>query len=257
MDPPAIAVADEAAKHITGAPTGAAAIEDVLSGSDPPPLSQNGAMYFPYLRTTDPVTRPRRRRRRAASSPASSRARTSTAACGSRRRASRRPSSTRPASSPWGVHDRWAERRPLQRAERRQRRPRSFPGIGTVVFGARTLVSANPAFEQWRYVAVRRMALFIEQTLLRIAQAGRSSSRTTSRSGTRSAQRSTTSCSACSPGSVPGIRRQGVPGPVRQHHDVAGRHRPRDREHHRRFAPLKPAEFVVIKIAQLAGQSST
>lgn len=46
---------------------------------------------------------------------------------------------------------------------------RSFPGVGTVVFGARTLVggAANVAFQQWRYVPVRRMALFIEQTLYR------------------------------------------------------------------------------------------
>jgi hypothetical protein len=40
---------------------------------------------------------------------------------------------------------------------------REFPGISTVVFGARTLASASD--EQWRYVPVRRMALFLEQTL--------------------------------------------------------------------------------------------
>lgn len=42
---------------------------------------------------------------------------------------------------------------------------RSFSD-GTVVFGARTLVSANPAFQQYRYIPVRRMTLFIEQTIL-------------------------------------------------------------------------------------------
>ena len=41
---------------------------------------------------------------------------------------------------------------------------RDFPGIGTVVFGARTLVAANPAFQQYRYVPVRRTALFLEQS---------------------------------------------------------------------------------------------
>jgi phage tail sheath protein FI len=40
---------------------------------------------------------------------------------------------------------------------------RDFPNVGTAVFGARTLVTA--ADEQWRYVPVRRMALFLEQTL--------------------------------------------------------------------------------------------
>jgi phage tail sheath protein FI len=44
---------------------------------------------------------------------------------------------------------------------------RDFPGVGTVVFGARTLTSANPAFQPWKYVPVRRMALFIENTLYR------------------------------------------------------------------------------------------
>jgi phage tail sheath protein FI len=43
---------------------------------------------------------------------------------------------------------------------------RTFPDSGTVIFGARTLVTANLAFQQWRYVPVRRMALFIEQTLM-------------------------------------------------------------------------------------------
>ena len=42
---------------------------------------------------------------------------------------------------------------------------RSFPGMGPVVWGARTSISANPAFQQWKYVPVRRMALFLEQTL--------------------------------------------------------------------------------------------
>jgi hypothetical protein len=43
---------------------------------------------------------------------------------------------------------------------------RTFPDSGTVIFGARTLVTANLAFQQWRYVPVRRMALFLEQTLM-------------------------------------------------------------------------------------------
>src|SRR5207248_8183016 len=41
---------------------------------------------------------------------------------------------------------------------------RDFRDAGTVVFGARTLVTKTD--EQWRYVPVRRMALFLEQTLL-------------------------------------------------------------------------------------------
>ncbi len=43
---------------------------------------------------------------------------------------------------------------------------RNFTGAGTVVFGARTLVADNTAFAQSKYVPVRRMTLFIEQTLV-------------------------------------------------------------------------------------------
>jgi uncharacterized protein len=43
---------------------------------------------------------------------------------------------------------------------------RNFTGSGTVVFGARTLVADNTAFAQSKYVPVRRMTLFIEQTLV-------------------------------------------------------------------------------------------
>jgi hypothetical protein len=42
---------------------------------------------------------------------------------------------------------------------------RDFPNIPTAVFGARTLVTLTD--EQWRYVPVRRIALFLEQTLYR------------------------------------------------------------------------------------------
>ncbi len=133
---------------------------------------------------------------------------------------------------------------------------RNFPGIGTVVFGARTLVTENPAFEQWRYVSVRRMALFIEQTLYRnlgwvvfepnddplwvairtnienfmlsLFQQGAFQGSTPSKAFQVKCDSQTTTQTDIDNGIVNII--------------VA-------------FAPLKPAEFVIIKIAQLAGQS--
>ena len=42
---------------------------------------------------------------------------------------------------------------------------RTFPIIGSVVWGARTLDGADAQASQWKYVAVRRMALFIEDSL--------------------------------------------------------------------------------------------
>jgi len=133
---------------------------------------------------------------------------------------------------------------------------RDFTGIGTVVFGARTLVTANPAFQQWRYVPVRRMALFLEQSLrdnltwvtfepndeplwvairatiesfmLSLFHQGAFQGSTPSKAFQVLCDASTTTQQDIDNGVVNII--------------VA-------------FAPLKPAEFVVIKIAQLAGQT--
>jgi len=133
---------------------------------------------------------------------------------------------------------------------------RDFPGIGTVVFGARTLVTENPSFEQWRYVPVRRMALFLEQTLYRslkwvvfepndtplwvairtsieafmlsLFHQGAFQGDTPSQAFQVKCDSSTTTQQDIDNGIVNMI--------------VA-------------FAPLKPAEFVIIKIAQLAGQT--
>src|SRR4029077_9422091 len=41
-----------------------------------------------------------------------------------------------------------------------------FVRVGTGVWGARTLVADNEAFAQSKYIPVRRMTLFLEQTLL-------------------------------------------------------------------------------------------
>jgi len=135
---------------------------------------------------------------------------------------------------------------------------RDFRGIGTVVFGARTLVTENPAFEQWRYVPVRRMALFIEQTLYNnlgwvvfepndeplwaairtsindfmLSLFGQGAFQgATPREAFRVVCDSTTTTQTDINRGIVNIL-------------VA-------------FAPLKPAEFVVVKIAQLAGQTQT
>ena len=44
---------------------------------------------------------------------------------------------------------------------------RTFPGVGTIVWGARTLEGADSAASGWKYVAIRRLALFIEESLSR------------------------------------------------------------------------------------------
>jgi hypothetical protein len=47
---------------------------------------------------------------------------------------------------------------------------RTFPAIGTVVWGARTLRGADQLASEWKYLPVRRLALFIEESLYRGTQ---------------------------------------------------------------------------------------
>jgi uncharacterized protein len=135
---------------------------------------------------------------------------------------------------------------------------RNFPGIGTVVYGARTLEAKNPAHEQWRYVPVRRMALFIEQTLkanltwvvfrpndeplwaaIRASITGFMMSlfRQAAFKGDSPSKAFQVKCD--SETTTETDINLGIVNIV-----VA-------------FAPLKPAEFVIVKIAQLAGQAES
>ena len=49
---------------------------------------------------------------------------------------------------------------------------RNFPIFGTVVWGARTMRGADVMASQWKYIPVRRMALYIEQSLFAGLQVG-------------------------------------------------------------------------------------
>ncbi len=135
---------------------------------------------------------------------------------------------------------------------------RTFQGSGTVVFGARTTTTADQSFQQWRYVPVRRMALFIEQSLyaalgwvvfepndtplwtaittsvnafmLTLFHQGAFQGTTASEAFQVVCDATTTTQTDINNGIV---------------NILVG------------FAPLKPAEFVVIQIQQLAGQSQS
>jgi phage tail sheath protein FI len=135
---------------------------------------------------------------------------------------------------------------------------RTFPFIGTVVWGARTLRGADILADQWKYLPVRRTALFIEESLYR---------------GTQWA--------VFEPNDEPlwaslrlnigafmnDLYRQGAfaGASPREAYLVKC-----DKENNPQndvdkgivnilvgFAPLKPAEFVIIHIQQLAGQLET
>ena len=47
---------------------------------------------------------------------------------------------------------------------------RTMPAVGPVVWGARTTVGADQAQNQWKYLPVRRVALYIEESLRRGTQ---------------------------------------------------------------------------------------
>ncbi|HXA17849.1 MAG TPA: phage tail sheath subtilisin-like domain-containing protein [Thermoanaerobaculia bacterium] len=242
VDPPPGSTADQDAVH---------GINEYMTGPASP-KSPNGALYFPYLKTSDPL--------------------------------SGKPISLPPSGYVAGIFARTDNNRGVWKApaglettvlnttgvvddgrmnDMRQgvlnlagiNCLRTFPGVGTVVFGSRTLVSANVAYEQWKYVPVRRMALFIEQTLysnltwavfepndeplwialrtsvenfmLSLFSNGAFQGSKPSEAFLVRCDKSTTTQTDINNGVVNII--------------VA-------------FAPLKPAEFVIVKIAQLAGQ---
>jgi len=130
---------------------------------------------------------------------------------------------------------------------------RDFPNVGTVVFGSRTLDTTD---QQWKYLSVRRMALFLEQSfyanlkwvifepndeplysaitlslnafMLGLFKQGAFQGSTPGEAFKVQCDKQTT---------TQADRDAGIVNIVVS------------------FAPLKPAEFVIITIAQLAGQT--
>jgi Bacteriophage tail sheath protein len=135
---------------------------------------------------------------------------------------------------------------------------RTFPGAGSVVWGSRTLAGADSLASEWKYVPVRRTALFIEESLYRGTQ-----------------------WVVFEPNDAPlwsqirlnvgafmnNLFRQGAFAGVtpREAYFVKcdGETTTQDDVNlgivniDVGFAPLKPAEFVVIRIEQMAGQTGS
>jgi phage tail sheath protein FI len=132
---------------------------------------------------------------------------------------------------------------------------RTFPIFGNVIWGARTLDGADAIASEWKYIPVRRTALFIEESLFQglkwvvfelndealwtqirlnvgaflnnMFRQGAFQGNTPSKAYFVKCDSETTTQNDIDLGVV---------------NIVVG------------FAPLKPAEFVVIKIQQIAGQ---
>lgn len=135
---------------------------------------------------------------------------------------------------------------------------RTFPVTGRVVWGARTLRGADQLASEWKYVPVRRLALFLEESLYRGTQwvvfepndeplwaqirlnigaflqnlfrQGAFQGKTPKDAYFVKCDKTTTTQNDIDLGIV---------------NIVVG------------FAPLKPAEFVIVKIQQMAGQIAT
>jgi len=135
---------------------------------------------------------------------------------------------------------------------------RSFPVYGTVVWGARTLKGADGLSDDYKYVPVRRLALFMEESLYR---------------GTQwavfepNAEPLWASLRLAVGSFMSGLFRQGAfagtsAGQAYSVRCDATTTTQDDIDHgvvnvQVGFAPLKPAEFVVITIQQIAGQIQT
>jgi uncharacterized protein len=132
---------------------------------------------------------------------------------------------------------------------------RSFPIYGNVVWGARTLEGADQQASEWKYVPVRRMALFIEESLyqglkwvvfepndaplwaqirLNVGAFMQGLFRQGAFAGTTPREAYLVKCD--SETTTQADVNLGIVN------IIVG------------FAPLKPAEFVIIKLQQLAGQ---
>jgi phage tail sheath protein FI len=215
--------------------------------------AKNAALYFPYLRITDPDTTQLGRKidMPAAGAVAGIYARTDV-----QRGVWKAPAGT--DASLAGVPELSLK---LTDLENGRLNPlgvnclRSFPIIGRVVWGARTLRGADVLADDWKYVPVRRLALFIEESLYRGTQ-----------------------WVVFEPNDEPlwgqirlsvgafmqNLFRQGAfqGSAAKDAYFVKCDKDTTTQNHinlgivniHVGFAPLKPAEFVIIRIQQMAGQ---
>jgi phage tail sheath protein FI len=134
---------------------------------------------------------------------------------------------------------------------------RTFPASGRVVWGSRTLQGDDRLASQWKYIPIRRLALFLEESLYRgtqwvvfepndeplwaqirlnVGAFMQTLFRQGAFQGTTPQQAYFVKCD--SETTTPTDQNNGIVN------IVVG------------FAPLKPAEFVIIQIQQMSGQTA-
>lgn len=135
---------------------------------------------------------------------------------------------------------------------------RNFTGVGNVVWGARTLVGGDRLSNEWKYLAVRRFTLFIEESLYRgtqwvVFEPNDDPLHAEIRLNVGAFMQS--------------LFRQGAfqgRSPKEAYFVRCGKDTTTQDDINKGivnievgFAPLKPAEFVIIKIQQMAGKIDT
>lgn len=214
----------------------------------------NASVYFPRLRVSDPLRAGRLRDMAASGTLAGLYARTDATRGGPWKSPAGTEAKLRNADLAVQLTD--AETGALNTAGINVLR--NFPVFGNVSWGARTLFGADQQASEWKYVAVRRTALYIEESLfqglkwvvfepnderlwaqirLNVTAFMHDLFRQSAFQGTSPDEAYLVKCDAETTTQTDIDR-----GIVNL---VVG------------FRPLKPAEFVVLKIQQLAGQSGT
>jgi hypothetical protein len=255
LAPAAALCADRRALLLVDPPSSWTGIDGAVAGMAAPPVSgdaaKNAVVYFPNLVIPDPAQNGAPRTVPPCGTVAGVMARTDV-----QRGVWKAPAGT--AASLGGVTEAAVAMTDAENGRLNQLGVnclRSFPVVGPVVWGARTLRGADRLADEWKYLPVRRLALFVEESLYRGTQ-----------------------WVVFEPNDEPlwasirlnvgafmnGLFRQGAfqGATPREAYLVKC-----DRENNPQndidrgivnivvgFAPLKPAEFVIIHIEQLAGQ---
>jgi phage tail sheath protein FI len=239
--------------YIVDAPSGKT-LSNIATWANGVTQSRNAAVYFPALRLADPLDSLRLRSVAPSGTMAGVYARTDAT-----RGVWKAPAGTETTLN--GVLDLTL---PINDAENGLINPkgvnalRSFPAYGRVAWGARTLKGSDAQADEYKYIPVRRLALFLEETLYRNTQ-----------------------WVVFEPNDEPlwsqirlnlgafmqDLFRQGAfQGKTPQEAYFVKCDGETTTQNDRDlgivnilvgFAPLKPAEFVIIKIQQIAGQLAT
>jgi len=151
--------------YLVDVPVGINTVQEVKDWIDDPAAmrSRNAAVYFPRVRIADPLNGFRLRTTGASGTVAGVYARTD----------SERGVWKGPAGADASLRGVQALEYVLNDAETGTLNPlgintlRSFPVYGTVAWGARTLRGADALADEYKYVPVRRLALYLEESLYR------------------------------------------------------------------------------------------